>query len=42
MTNSDVHFNSELKINDKPLKIVDTFKYHGSIIDETGSTSEIL
>ena len=53
MTNSERHFNLgitilekiktlEIKINDKPLKIVVQFKYLGIIIDKTGSTSDIL
>ena len=33
MTNSEGHFNSEIKINDKQLQIFDKFKYLGSIID---------
>ena len=41
MTNSEGHFNSVIQINDKPLQIVENFKYLGSSIDETGSTTEI-
>ena len=37
MTNSEGIFNSEIKINDKPIKIVDKFKNLGSIIDDTGT-----
>ena len=30
MTNSEGSFTSEIKINNKPLKIVDSFKYLGA------------
>ena len=32
MTNSEGKLTSEIKINNEPLKIVDTFKYSGAII----------
>ena len=41
MTNSEGKFTSKIKINNKPLKIVDTFKYLGAIIDNKGSKTEI-
>ena len=40
MPNSEVHFISEIKIDDKPL-IVNKFKYIESITDDTESTSDI-
>ena len=42
MENSEGSFISEIKINNEPLKVVDSFKYLGAIIDEKGSKSEIL
>ena len=41
MTNFEGKFISEIKINNKPLNFVDTFKYLGEIIDDKGSTTEI-
>ena len=41
ITNSEGKFRSEIKINNEPLKIVNTFKYLGAIIDEKGSKTEI-
>ena len=41
MANSEGSFTSEIKIN-KPLKVVDSFKYFRAIIDDKGSTAEIL
>ena len=41
MTNSEGKFTSEIKINNEPLKIVDTFKYLGAIIVDKGSKTEI-
>ena len=41
ITNSEGKFTSEIKINNEPLKIVDTFKYLGAIIDDKGSNTEI-
>ena len=41
MINSEGKFTSEIKINNEPLKIVDTFKYLGAIIDDKGSHTEI-
>ena len=41
MTNSEGKFTSEIKINNEPLKIVDTLKYLGEIIDDKGSNTEI-
>ena len=42
MTNSEGRFTSEIKINNEPLKVVDSFKYLGAIIDDKGSKAEIL
>ena len=42
MANSESGFTSEIKINNEPLKIVDSFKYLGAIIDDKGSNAEIL
>ena len=42
MTNSEGNFTSEIKINNDTLKIVETFKYLGAIIDDKGSKSEII
>ena len=36
------NFTSKIKINNKPLKVVDSFKYLGAIIDDRGSKAEIL
>ena len=41
MTNSEGKFTSEIKINNEPLKIVETFKYLGAIIDDKGSNTNI-
>ena len=40
MANSEGSFTSE--INNEPLKVVDSFKYLGAIIDDKGSKAEIL
>ena len=42
MANSEGSFTSEIKINNEPLKVVDSFKYLGAIIDDKGSKAEIL
>ena len=42
MTNSEGRFTSEIIINNEPLKVVDSFKYLGAIIDDKGSKAEIL
>ena len=42
MVNSEGSFTSEIKINNEPLKVVDSFKYLGAIIDDKGSKAEIL
>ena len=42
MANSECGFTSEIKINNEPLKVVDSFKYLGAIIDDKGSKAEIL
>ena len=36
MANSEGSFTSEIKINNEPLKLVDSFKYLGAIIDDKG------
>ena len=41
MTNSEGKFTTEIKINNKPLNIVDTLKYLGAIIDDKGLKIEI-
>ena len=41
MTNSEGKFTSEIKINNEQLKIVDSFKYLGAIIDDKGSNTKI-
>ena len=42
MANSEGRFTSEIIINNEPLKVVDSFKYLGVIIDDKGSKAEIL
>ena len=42
MANSEGSFTPEIKINNKPLKVVDCFKYLGAIIDDKGSKADIL
>ena len=42
MANSEGSFISEIKINNEPLKVVDSFKYLGAIIDDKVSKAEIL
>ena len=42
MAHSEGSFTSEIKINNEPLKVVDSFKYLGAIIDDKGSKAEIL
>ena len=42
MANYEGSFTSEIKINNEPLKVVDSFKYFGAIIDDKGSKAEIL
>ena len=42
MANSEGSFTSEIKMNNEPLKVVDSFKYLGAIIDDTGSKADIL
>ena len=42
MANSEGRFTSEIIINNEPLKVVDSFKYLGAIIDDKGSNAEIL
>ena len=42
MANYEGSFISEIKINNEPLKVVDSFKYLGEIIDDKGSKAEIL
>ena len=42
MANSEGSLTSEIIINNLPLKIVDSFKYLGAIIDDKGSKAEIL
>ena len=41
MANSE-SFTSEIKINNEPLKVVDSFKYLGANIDDKGSNAELL
>ena len=42
MANSEGSFISEIKINNEPLKVVDSFKYLVAIIDDKGSKAELL
>ena len=42
MVNSEGSFTSEIKINNEPLKVFDSFKYLGAIIDDKGSKADIL
>ena len=42
MANSEGSFTSEIKINNEPLKVVESFKYLGAIIDDKGSKDDIL
>ena len=42
MANSEGSFTSEIKINNEPPKVVDSFKYLGSMIDDKGLKAEIL
>ena len=42
MANSEGSFSSEIKINNEPLKVVDSFKYLVAIIDDKYSKDEIL
>ena len=42
MANSEGSFTSEIEINNEPLKVIDSFKYLGAIIDDKGSKAEIL
>ena len=42
MANSEGSFTSEIKINNEPLKVVDSFKYLGAIIDDKCSKADIL
>ena len=42
MANSEGSFTSEIIIYNEPLKVVDSFKYLGAIIDDKGSKAEIL
>ena len=37
MENSEGSLTSEIKINNEQLKVVDSFKYLGAIIDDKGS-----
>ena len=39
MANSEGSFTSEIIINNEPLKVVDSFKYLGAIIDDKGSNT---
>ena len=39
---SEGSYTSEIKINNEPLKVVDSFKYFGAIIDDKGSKAEML
>ena len=42
MANSEGSFTSEIKINNESLKVVNSFKYLGAIIDDKSSKAEIL
>ena len=42
MTNYEVHFNNSISLHGEIIESVDTFKYLGSILDDNGSTKEIL
>ena len=42
MTNCEGHFKNSISLHCKIIKSVDTFKYLGSILDDNGSTKEIL
>ena len=42
MANNEGSFTSEIIINNESLKVVDSFKYLGAIIDDKGSKVEIL
>ena len=42
MTNCEGHFNNSISLHGEILESVDTFKYVDSILDDNGSTKEIL
>ena len=42
MTNCEGHFNNSISLQGEIIESVDTFKYLGSILDDNGSTKEIL
>ena len=42
MTNCEGHFNNSISLHGKIIESVDNFKYLGSILDDNGSTKEIL
>ena len=42
MANCEGHFNNSISLHDEISDSVDTFKYLGSILDDNGSTKEIL
>ena len=42
MTNCEGHFNNSISLHGEIIESVDTFKYLGSILDDNGSTKEIL
>ena len=42
MTNCEGHFNNSNSLHGEIIESVDTFKYLGSIVDENGSTKEVL
>ena len=42
MTNCEGHFNNSISLHGELIESVDTFKYLGSILDDNGSTKEIL
>ena len=42
MTNCEGHFNNSISLHGEIIESVDTFKYLGFILDDNGSTKEIL
>ena len=42
MTNSEGIFISKININNTPLKLVDSFKYLGAIVEDKGYKAKIL
>ena len=42
MTHCEGHFNNSISLHGEIIESVDTFKYLGSILDDNGSTKEIL